>query len=123
MENRCRAYGADDIVRDSPGDGIKDDGIAEVFSSDLSSMAMLLAPSGSPDDQDVALGSVSGTKRLEHAPPSEPMHLPGLGMVDSIKKASGCFYKESRRRSRSISRTIISRHCHTSDIQATHEFV
>ncbi|KAI2494424.1 hypothetical protein MHU86_20107 [Fragilaria crotonensis] len=101
MENRGIADDVDDVTKDSSRDGgIQEHDFAEEFSSDLPSIAMpSSAPSGSSlyaslsspsaakvDDRDVAhgAGSFTDTKKLEHAPPGDPMQLtPGFGMVDS----------------------------------------
>ncbi|KAI2505230.1 hypothetical protein MHU86_9226 [Fragilaria crotonensis] len=89
-----------DIAKDSSGDGIQGGEDAEVFSSDMSSMAMSSVPSGSSphsslqlpssskiednDDRDVAhAGRVSGTKKVNQTPTGGKMHVLGLGMVDS----------------------------------------
>ncbi|KAI2496251.1 hypothetical protein MHU86_18255 [Fragilaria crotonensis] len=104
MENRGSADNVDDVAKDSSrAGGIQESDFAEEFSSDLPSTAMLSsAPSGSSpyaslsspsaakvDDRDVAHGAgrVGDTKKLEHAPPTDPrMQLPaaGFGMVDSM---------------------------------------
>ena len=82
---------------------VKYDDFAEEFPTELAPMTMSSAPAGPPqhaslqlssalkvndyDDRYLAHGSVSCTKRLEHAPPSEPMRPPGLQVVDSMESS------------------------------------
>ncbi|KAI2512759.1 hypothetical protein MHU86_1547 [Fragilaria crotonensis] len=102
MENRGSAYDVDDVVKDSSGDGMKKTNFAEEFSPDLPSVATSSGPSGSSlyaslksssaskdhdkDGRDVAHGTVRHCKKLELAPSSETIHVPGVGMVDSLEK-------------------------------------
>ncbi|KAI2490344.1 hypothetical protein MHU86_24234 [Fragilaria crotonensis] len=87
MENRICAKAVGDVARKPLTDGIDEDDCAEEFSSDMLIMDMAPAPSGSSpsaslpsaskvygkDSRDVARGI--GTKKLEYAPPIEPMSL------------------------------------------------
>jgi hypothetical protein len=112
MENSGRA---DVVVKDSSGDGrekkapagaaaqivdstkanYEEDDFAEVFPSELPSMVMLSAPSGSPLNanygRDVAYGRLGWTDKLEHAQPSEPMPPSGLRMFDSLERPPAVF--------------------------------
>jgi hypothetical protein len=113
MENRGRTEydgdakkahaGATGRTEDLTDAYINEDGFAQEFSSDLPRMAASSAPSDSPpfalsqtpspaskvnnDGKcDVSHGSVGETKKLEHAPPGEPMPPPGSRMVDSLER-------------------------------------
>ncbi|KAI2489100.1 hypothetical protein MHU86_25502 [Fragilaria crotonensis] len=101
MENHGSVDDVDDVDKESSGDGIQEHDFAEEFSpaspnlvmsssapSGFSLYALLQLPTESKvDNCDVAhAGSVSDTKKLEHAPPSEPMPSTGLGMMDSSER-------------------------------------
>ncbi|KAI2505049.1 hypothetical protein MHU86_9405 [Fragilaria crotonensis] len=101
MENRGSVDDVDDVVKDSSRDAFQEEDFVGAFPSESPSMAMLSStPSGSSpyaslpspltikaDDRDVSNGgSVSGTKELEHALPSEPMPSTEPEMVDSLER-------------------------------------
>ncbi|KAI2490855.1 hypothetical protein MHU86_23708 [Fragilaria crotonensis] len=103
MENRGIADHVDVVAKGSSGYDIDKDDFAEELSCDLPSISMSSGASGcslyasmqlppaskqvyKDDGRDVAyVGSVSGQKKLEHAQPGETMHVPRLGMEDSLE--------------------------------------
>ena len=91
--------GAPPRTAESSETSIKENDFAEEFSSDLPSMDMPSAPSGSPayaslpsasmvqdddDSRDLGHGSARDTKILEHAPTGDPIPSPSLRMTDSF---------------------------------------
>jgi hypothetical protein len=120
---------------------IKEYDFAEEFSTNLPSMAMLsssfpdssqyaslqLIPVSKINDNDgcdIAHCSVGDSKKLEHAPPGEPMPQRGSRMVDLWERPPVVFVcKQERRRSRCNSRTTVSQQCNKSDLKVSNDFI